>query len=102
MKAPEIGEVYEDCAYHPVYCTESADGDVAGVSLFDASTPRSCSVRHCGVRVLSPAQVAFKLARREQWLAAEGVWRERQERAGYEALLMEEAAAFPSSLLDSR
>lgn len=91
MNTPTIGEVYEDCAYHPVYCTESVAGDVAGVSLFDASTPRSCSVSHCAVRVLSPAQVAFKLARREQWLAAEAAWRARQERDGYEALLAEEA-----------
>lgn len=88
---PKVGEVYEDCSYHPAYCTESEGDDVAGVSLFDASAPRSCSVRHCGVRVLSPAQVAFKLARREHWLAAEGDWRERQDRTGYERLLAEEA-----------
>lgn len=94
MKIPSIGEVYEDCAYHPVYCTESEDGDVAGISLFDASTPRSCSVKHCAVRVLSPEQVAFKISRREEWLAAEVDWRDRQEAAGYEVLLAEEARSF--------
>jgi hypothetical protein len=92
MKVPEIGEVYEDCAYHPVYCTESEGDDVAGVSLFDASAPRSCSVKHCGVRVLSAAEVAFKLSRREEWLAAEAAFKTRQERVDYDRLLAEEAS----------
>lgn len=43
------GDIYEDCAFHPVLCTYN-DGDaVQGISLIDATTPRSCSLRHCGV-----------------------------------------------------
>lgn len=51
MIAP--GEIYEDCAFHPVLCT-GVDGDeVEGISLIDGSHPRSCSLQHCGVVRLS-------------------------------------------------
>lgn len=51
------GEIYEDCAYHPVLCT-LVDGDhVEGISLLDGSAPRSCSIKHCGVVVLTIEQV---------------------------------------------
>lgn len=56
----EVGDVYLDCGNHPVVCTEVTlvstsslgpwDYDLAGVSLLDGSSPRSCSVRHCAPR----------------------------------------------------
>ncbi|WP_406303897.1 hypothetical protein OHA61_18105 [Streptomyces sp. NBC_00885] len=45
-----VGDVYEDCSYHPVLCTEiDDDGGVvlSGISLIDGSFPRSCDGRHC-------------------------------------------------------
>jgi len=50
-----VGEVYEDCAYHPVLCVSVSyeEDDIQGVSLVDGSYPRSCSLRHCGVRKLT-------------------------------------------------
>jgi hypothetical protein len=52
------GDIYEDCAYHPVLCTyiSYADDEVMGISLVDGTAPRSCSLRHCGVRKLSLAE----------------------------------------------
>jgi hypothetical protein len=49
------GDIYEDCACHPVLCTHVSDVDdeICGISLVDGSAPRSCSLRHCGVRRLS-------------------------------------------------
>jgi hypothetical protein len=82
-----VGDVYEDCSYHPVLCTESDGDDVAGISLLDFSEPRSCSIEHCGVRVLSTDEVVFKLRRRDDWLAAEQAWRERQDPSVYDGLL---------------
>jgi len=39
----EPGTVYEDCAFHPVFCTHvHSDDSVSGISLLDASSPRSC------------------------------------------------------------
>jgi hypothetical protein len=50
------GDVYEDCAFHPVLCI-GADGDEFwGISLVDGSYPRSCSVANCGVRKLTVQQ----------------------------------------------
>jgi hypothetical protein len=47
------GDIYEDCAFHPVLCT-AVDGDeIQGISLIDASMPRACSIAHCGVIKLS-------------------------------------------------
>ncbi len=54
-----IGDIYEDCAYHPVLCT-SVDYDedlIEGISLIDGSEPRGCSLTHCGVVRLSVAEV---------------------------------------------
>lgn len=51
-----VGDIYEDCAYHPVLCTEAADGDLWGVSLIDGSYPRGCSVFHCGPKRLTVEQ----------------------------------------------
>ncbi|MCX5559305.1 hypothetical protein [Streptomyces sp. NBC_00038] len=45
-----VGDIYEDCSFHPVLCTEiDVDGAVvlSGVSLIDGSFPRSCDGRYC-------------------------------------------------------
>lgn len=60
MDVPEIrpGDIYEDCQYHPVLCLEAYDDEsVSGVSLIDGSGPRNCSLRHCGVKRLTPREV---------------------------------------------
>jgi hypothetical protein len=60
------GDIYEDCAFHPVLCTH-VDGDhLSGISLIDASGPRGCSLNHCGVIKLSIADV---IAARSDWHA---------------------------------
>jgi len=52
------GDIYEDCSYHPVLCVWiDEDGDeISGISLIDGSSPRSCSLGHCGVRKLTVQQ----------------------------------------------
>lgn len=66
------GDIYEDCAFHPVLCTrvdvndDQIGDDVYGISLMDATAPRACSVKHCGVVKLSIDDV---LAARHDWPA---------------------------------
>jgi hypothetical protein len=52
------GDIYEDCAFHPVVCVEvDYDHDeIRGVSLVDGTYPRACSLRFCGVRKLGIAE----------------------------------------------
>jgi hypothetical protein len=62
MKKPELvikpGMIYEDCSYHPVLCVDVIGGDdLIGISLIDASWPRSCSLRQCGVVELTISDV---------------------------------------------
>jgi hypothetical protein len=58
------GDIYEDCAFHPVLCTYN-DGEVlTGISLIDATTPRACDLKHCGVIKLAIADV---IAARADW-----------------------------------
>jgi len=47
-----VGDLYEDCAYHPVLCTHVSyeDDEIFGISLVDGSAPRGCSLEHCAVR----------------------------------------------------
>jgi hypothetical protein len=75
------GDIYEDCSYHPVLCTEILeDGEVlTGISLIDASAPRSCSIPHCGPVKLSVTEVlearrdfAAYVARRQAEVATGG------------------------------
>ena len=49
------GDVYEDCAWHPVLCVsvDYENDEICGISLIDGTYPRSCSLRHCGVRKLT-------------------------------------------------
>jgi hypothetical protein len=96
MQKVKVGDIYWDCAYHPVLCTESCrvknrrlfsyNHDVAGVSLFDGSRPRSCSIEHCGVIALNADQVAWLIEFRDDWLAAEEAGRGGDRRA-YEIML---------------
>ena len=58
------GDIYEDCAFHPVLCTIVDGDEVQGISLIDASVPRACSVGHCGVIKLSIHDV---IAARADW-----------------------------------
>ncbi|MDO8651171.1 MAG: hypothetical protein Q7R66_03155 [Undibacterium sp.] len=61
-----VGDVYEDCAYHPVLCIGISyeEDEIWGVSLIDGSQPRSCSLRHCGVRKLT-IEEAWKI--KKEW-----------------------------------
>jgi len=51
-----VGDYYEDCAFHPCLgISVSAENDpdgIEGISLVNGGL-RSCSARHCGVRLLS-------------------------------------------------
>jgi hypothetical protein len=49
----QLGDFYEDCAYHPCLCIGSGMGTVDGVSLVDGSFPRNCGVPQCRVRKLT-------------------------------------------------
>ncbi len=60
------GEIYEDCAFHPVLCTAVAGDEVRGISLVDGSIPRVCSMTTCGVMQLSVGEAA---AVRSDWPA---------------------------------
>ncbi|MFI1280449.1 hypothetical protein ACH4U5_06725 [Streptomyces sp. NPDC020858] len=45
-----VGDIYEDCFFHPVLCTEIDDDGwvvLSGISLIDGSFPRSCDAQHC-------------------------------------------------------
>lgn len=72
----QVGQVYEDCSLHPVFCTESDGVEVAGISLFDGTAPRSCSLDHCGVRLLSLEETLALVSRRLDFLQAEQQWKE--------------------------
>lgn len=54
------GDLFEDCRYHPCLCYSAGDESdpegVLGISLVDGSTC-NCSILHCGLRKLSPAEV---------------------------------------------
>ena len=67
----KIGDIFEDCKYHPNYCT-CVDGDnINGISLLDGSYC-SCSIYHCGIRhlnlndVLHIREIGIKRYVREQ------------------------------------
>jgi hypothetical protein len=53
-----VGCIYEDCAFHPVFCTNVSyeDDELTGISLIDGSAPRSCSMKHCGPELLTAEQ----------------------------------------------
>jgi hypothetical protein len=51
------GDLFEDCRYHPCLCYDISDDgtSIFGISLVDGSTIQ-CSILHCGVRKLTPAE----------------------------------------------
>lgn len=53
------GDFFEDCAYHPCICVSvnAEDDEILGISLVDGSYPRACSVKHCGLQLLSLEEV---------------------------------------------
>lgn len=51
-----VGDIYEDCGYHPVRCTKNDGEDVSGVSMVDGTHPRNCSLKYCGVKKLTEAE----------------------------------------------
>ena len=54
------GDLFEDCRSHPCLCYDVGDPGsedaVFGISLVDGS-PWQCSITHCGLRKLTPAEV---------------------------------------------
>ncbi|MFD8911783.1 hypothetical protein [Streptomyces sp. NPDC059575] len=60
----QVGDVYEDCCFHPVLCTavdEVAGVVLSGISLIDGTFPRSCDALHCGpVRIRVEDVMAIK------------------------------------------
>ena len=70
-----VGEIYQDCTYHPVLCTESSADDVLGISLIDGTYPRSCSPMHCGIRRLTLKQ-ALRIKMKGPGKAVEAKFRE--------------------------
>jgi hypothetical protein len=71
------GNIYEDCAFHPVLCTFNDGDEIRGISLIDATEPRACSIGFCGVIKLSVEDViearrdwpAYRLLRETEWNA---------------------------------
>lgn len=59
-----VGDIYEDCSFHPVLCTEiDDDGAVvlSGISLIDGSFPRSCDGQYCSpIRIRVEQVMAIK------------------------------------------
>ncbi|MBT2445620.1 hypothetical protein J7F03_00660 [Streptomyces sp. ISL-43] len=60
-----VGDVYEDCFFHPVLCTGIEDNCglvLSGVSLIDGTYPRSCDALYCApVRI--PVEVVMEIKR---------------------------------------
>ncbi|MGW4872505.1 hypothetical protein [Streptomyces chartreusis] len=59
-----VGDIYEDCYFHPVLCTViDDDGGVvlSSISLIDSTFPRSCDVQHCApIRIPIEDVIALK------------------------------------------
>jgi hypothetical protein len=78
-KEIRVGDFYEDCAYHPCLCvvagSEGDEDGLEGISLVDGSL-RSCSARHCGVRLLTIEEaIHWKLhGPKDQTIAPQKRW----------------------------
>ena len=57
----KVGDVYQDCDYHPVRCAKLDGDDISGISLLDKSG-RNCSVKHCGARKMTKDEVEKAVA----------------------------------------
>ena len=59
-----VGDIYEDCSFHPVLCTDVEDVAglvLGGVSLIDGSSPRNCDALYCQpVRIEAGDVMAIK------------------------------------------
>ena len=57
-----VGDYFEDCAFHPCLCILVGDGEdkdgVRGISLVNGSI-KSCSVGHCGLRLLTVEEAIY-------------------------------------------
>lgn len=93
----QVGDIFEDCDYHPVFATlvDYGGDDIVGVSLFTGGN-RSCSPRHCAPRLLRREEILFKLERKDKWLEAKRVWLDSgyEDRSKFDALLTEEYETF--------
>jgi len=86
MTTWQPGDIYEDCAFHPVLCylvirrrregspwwrlLLADDWDLCGISLLDGSRPRTCSVKHC-----APQRITL-----DQALSMRGTWEQGHRR----------------------
>lgn len=91
------GDIYEDCDYHPVLCTEVDGDDIAGISLIDGTMPRSCSLSHCAVQRMS-LEEAIEL--RDAWdtLITNGQVRQTYIENKFEIITKTSGAAFEAVL----
>lgn len=73
----KIGDIYEDCAFHLIWCTgiDTTNDDIYGISLFNGHE-RHCSINHCGARKLTPKEISAKIMNRDKWIAALNLYRE--------------------------
>lgn len=76
-----IGQIYEDCSFHPVLCTHLSidDDEMLGISLIDGSGPRACSPRFCGPLPLTVNQVVHIKSNFANYAAGRAAGREPQE-----------------------
>jgi len=71
-----VGDIYEDCAHHPILCTEAWPDQVEGISLFDGTGPRGCSVYACHPRKMTAEEVSLRIKNRDRWSAAQKAFSE--------------------------
>lgn len=71
----KVGDIYLDVFYHPTLCTqitiEEDDVCLEGISLYDGTYPRGCSVMHSGPEKIS-VERAWKMKLKYQKKQAEG------------------------------
>jgi hypothetical protein len=65
-----VGDFFEDCRQHPVFCTECTPDLVHGISLFDGSKEPGCSIHHCRPRKMTVEEVGVRIKNRARWFAA--------------------------------
>jgi hypothetical protein len=93
-----VGDFFEDCKQHPVFCTECAPDLVHGISLFDGSKGPGCSIHHCRPRKMTVEEVGVRIKNRERWLAARSAFSaDPATRQLVSDLLAEEAAVIGQS-----
>jgi len=68
----QLGEIYEDCDYHPCLCIRVDGYEVFGISLIDGSYPRNCEIGRCGLVKLSIAEAIESKGRKDWWKELNG------------------------------